>query len=117
MPPSFGIGDFVFLNVLGTHLLIINSLECANALLDKKGSIYADRPRFVVGGELIGWDRLLGMSRYGDRVRSQRKMIHPVVGTKSAVETQWSGIIERETRKLLNDLVTQPEDFLQLIRT
>lgn len=106
-----------FINALGTSILVVNSLQHAIALLDKRGFIYADRPRFVVGGELIGYDRLLGMARYGERVRMLRKMIHPVVGTRSAVETQWTDAIEAETARLLRYLAETPEGFLQHIRT
>ncbi len=40
------------MTALGTGLLVINSFEAAHDLLDKKGSVYSDRPRLVMIKEL-----------------------------------------------------------------
>jgi hypothetical protein len=40
------------LHVLGRPLIIISSIETAQALMDKKGANYSDRPRFVHMGEM-----------------------------------------------------------------
>jgi hypothetical protein len=37
---------------MGKKILVLNSLEAAQDLLDKKGAIYSDRPRFVVIAEM-----------------------------------------------------------------
>jgi hypothetical protein len=37
-------GDLVYLNVLGTSLLYVNSAEMAYELFDKRSAIYSDRP-------------------------------------------------------------------------
>jgi hypothetical protein len=34
--------------VLGQHMLSLNSVESASDLLDKRGNIYSDRPRFTL---------------------------------------------------------------------
>lgn len=47
-------GPLTFLTVPGQHVLVISSLEAAKELLEKRGSIYMDRPRFVMVGELVG---------------------------------------------------------------
>lgn len=44
--------DIVYYNVLGSHLLVINSFEAARDLLDKKGALYSSRPRLVMIKEL-----------------------------------------------------------------
>jgi hypothetical protein len=45
-------GEVVYLHVLGIGLVFINSPDAANDLLDKRGSIYSDKPSFVMAGEL-----------------------------------------------------------------
>lgn len=35
--------DIIHLNVLGTHLVILNTVDAARALLEKKSAIYSDR--------------------------------------------------------------------------
>ena len=38
-------GSLIHFSGLGTSVLSVNSYQAANELLDKKGSIYSDRPR------------------------------------------------------------------------
>ena len=45
-------GDVVYLHVLGQSIVILNTPEAAGDLLDKRGSIYSDKPSFVMVGEL-----------------------------------------------------------------
>ena len=47
-------GDLVFFHGLGNNILVLNSMKAINDLLEKKGSIYSDRPSFTVVGELMG---------------------------------------------------------------
>lgn len=55
-------GPLTFVRVPGSNILVINSYEAATDLLDKRGTRYADRPRMVMMGEMIGqrilWLRL-----------------------------------------------------------
>ncbi|KAK7700780.1 hypothetical protein SLS57_011972 [Botryosphaeria dothidea] len=46
--------DVLYFNVLGRHVIVLNSVKAANDLLDKRGANYADRPRFVLF-EVMGW--------------------------------------------------------------
>lgn len=48
-----GVGsDIIYLNALGSHLLVINSFDAARDLLEKKSSLYSSRPRLVLINEL-----------------------------------------------------------------
>lgn len=44
---SWDLGDIVYLNVLGSPVVVLNKFEHAHELLDKQGSTYSDRPRMV----------------------------------------------------------------------
>jgi len=46
------LGDVVYLHLLGVGLVFLNSPDAASDLLDKRGSIYSDKPAFVMAGEL-----------------------------------------------------------------
>ena len=50
--PHAPTGDVVYLHVLGISLVFINSVEATSDLLDKRGSIYSDKPSLVMAGEL-----------------------------------------------------------------
>ena len=45
-------GDVIHANVLGTHYIILNSLEAVEDLLEKRSAIYSDRPRLPMMNEL-----------------------------------------------------------------
>ncbi|KAK3375854.1 hypothetical protein B0T24DRAFT_490609, partial [Lasiosphaeria ovina] len=40
--------DILHFSVLGRSIVVLNSVEAARDLLDKRGANYADRPRFVL---------------------------------------------------------------------
>ena len=46
------LGDVTYLNVFGQGLVFLNSPDATSDLLDKKGGLYSDKPRFVMAGEL-----------------------------------------------------------------
>ncbi|KAG9019038.1 hypothetical protein FRB90_006994 [Tulasnella sp. 427] len=47
-------GPVTFIRVPGANILVINSYDTACELLDKRGTLYVDRPRKEMMGELIG---------------------------------------------------------------
>jgi hypothetical protein len=97
-------GDIVCVHVLGKPLVILNSAEAAKSMLEKKSAISSDRPILQMGGELIGWRRVLGLSPYGDRFREIRKYIHRAMGSKSLV-AQYHDIMFSETHKSLRRIL------------
>ena len=46
------LGGIIYLNVLGKSMIVINDLKVARDLMDKRGSIYSDRPRLVLFCEM-----------------------------------------------------------------
>ena len=52
------LGDLVFFYGLGNNILVLNSLDTMNDLLDKRGQIYSDRPFFTMASELMGADQV-----------------------------------------------------------
>ena len=42
------LADILYASVLGNHFLILNSLEDAQELLERRASIYSDRPVFPI---------------------------------------------------------------------
>ena len=61
-------GDLVFFHGLGNNILVLNSMKAINDLLEKKGSIYSDRPSFTVVGELMGLGQV--SIRHATRINS-----------------------------------------------
>lgn len=47
-------GDVAYMEALGRPMVVLNSYSAAHDLFAKRSSLYSDRPRFPVGGELYG---------------------------------------------------------------
>ncbi|KAJ7142235.1 cytochrome P450 [Mycena epipterygia] len=48
--------DIIHLNLAGTSMIVLSSLEATEALLEKRSSIYSDRPAMPMLIDLMGWD-------------------------------------------------------------
>lgn len=46
------LGNIVYAKLLNRPMVIINSLDVARDLMEKRGAIYSDRPRFVLLNEM-----------------------------------------------------------------
>ncbi|KAG6846890.1 hypothetical protein H0H93_011243, partial [Arthromyces matolae] len=99
----------------GRPMIIINSAE-AMSQFDKHGSIYSDRPKFVMAGELVGHEGSLVLTPYGPRFRSFRKYFSRLIGTPSAVEQHCHEILGHQTRRFLKRTLANSEDLNQNLR-
>lgn len=45
-------GDIMYIHVFGQGLVFCNTAQVATDLLDKKGSIYSDKPHLIMTGDL-----------------------------------------------------------------
>lgn len=61
----------MYLEALGTKILILNSMEAVTDLLEKRGANYSHRPELVMGCELMGLSkvRLLPVPRESHSIR------------------------------------------------
>ncbi|KAG2138836.1 cytochrome P450 [Suillus cothurnatus] len=76
--------------VLGQHIVVLNSVKSAMDVLDKKGAVYSDRPVLPMGGELVGWKHTLALLPYGDRCRQLRENMHRIIGNRAALKHMFS---------------------------
>lgn len=107
--------DIIYVKVLGQPIVILNSAKVTFEMLDKKSSMYSDRPVFRVASEMVGWKDVLVLTPYGDRFRESRRQLHRLMGTKAGCET-FADLMETEARKSLRRLLANPDDFRQNIR-
>ncbi|KAJ7133346.1 cytochrome P450 [Mycena epipterygia] len=77
-------GGIMSITLLGQPFVIINDPEIAAEILEKRGSVYADRPTLEMAN-MSGWDRVLSNSRYGPRSKQYRKLIARVIGTRASI--------------------------------
>ncbi|KAG0702309.1 cytochrome P450 [Suillus ampliporus] len=108
-------GDISHVEVLGQHIMVLNSVKTAIELLDKKSSVYSDRPVLPMGGELVGWKHTLVLLPYGNSFREYRKNFHRVIGSRAALDT-YHPIEEIETHRFLKRVLAKPDQLQAHIR-
>ncbi|KAG2139993.1 cytochrome P450 [Suillus cothurnatus] len=108
-------GGVSHIEVMGQHIVVLNSVKAAIDMLDKKSTLYSDRPIFPVAGELVGWKHTLALLPDGDRFRRYRRNLHSVIGSRAAVGI-YNQIEEVETRRFLKRVLTKPGQLQAHIR-
>ena len=59
-------GDLVYLNAAGQPVVVLNSHKVATDLLDRRATIYSDRPHNIVANDIMSGGLLFALSHYGD---------------------------------------------------
>ncbi|KAH7916689.1 cytochrome P450 [Hygrophoropsis aurantiaca] len=108
-------GDISSVEVLGQHIIVLNSVKPAVEMLDKKSSVYSDRPVLPMGGELCGWKNTLVLLPYGDRFREYRKNFHRVIGSRASMDT-YHAVEEIETHRFLQRVLAKPSELSAHVR-
>ncbi|KAJ7650960.1 cytochrome P450 [Roridomyces roridus] len=104
-------GDFIFLNAFRNHILVLNSVQVAQDLLDKRSAIYSSRPVRVMMTELMGFDFLFTGMKYNSWYKQHRTMFqhhfhHTVV-------PRYQYIQEKHAHTLLRNLAFTPDGALE----
>ncbi|KAG2144265.1 cytochrome P450 [Suillus clintonianus] len=108
-------GPISHVEILGQHIVVLNSVKSAMDMLDKKGTVYSDRPVLPMGGELCGWKHNLALLPYGDRLRRYRKSFHHIMGNRAALDV-YHPVEEIETRRFLKRVFAKPEKLQDHVR-
>ncbi|KAH7909763.1 cytochrome P450, partial [Hygrophoropsis aurantiaca] len=107
-------GDLVYVETLGNGVLILNTMEMVTDLLEKRASIYSDRPIFTMVGELMGIDNSIPMLQGGAAWRQQRKMAHTALSSEAV--KKYHTVQENFVAMYVNSLIDKPEDFIAQLR-
>lgn len=108
-------GGITYLNIMGQDMIILNSSKVAADLLDKKSSIYSNRPVLMMCGEMVGWNRALAFTQYGPRFREFRRYMSKLIGTRASAE-KFAPLQERETARFVARVMADPGSLAQQIR-
>lgn len=102
-------GDVVYLQMGPTPTIILGSAQAAWDLLEKRGSIYSSRPRFIMGGELLSAGMRGLMAPYNDFWRRWRKLLHS--GFMQRQSETYRPIQSLESKVLMRELLDNPGEF------
>ncbi|KAJ6557549.1 cytochrome P450 [Mycena capillaripes] len=100
-------GDVIYLQVPGRSIVILDSLQAAEDLFDKRSLIYSDRPRFPLF-ELFGWTSALMLLPYGKQLVKARQMHQSYLGRQKCADYQPMQV--EEARTLVRNLLSCEAD-------
>ncbi|KAK0385962.1 hypothetical protein NLU13_7136 [Sarocladium strictum] len=102
-------GDVVYLQLGPTPTIILGSAQAAWDLLEKRGSVFSSRPRFIMGGELLSGGLRGLMAPYNAFWRRWRKLLHS--GFMQRASESYRPIQSLESKVLMWDLLSTPAQF------
>ncbi|KAG1852855.1 cytochrome P450 [Suillus subalutaceus] len=108
-------GDISHVEVFGQHVVVLNSVDIAAEMLERKSSVYSDRPVFHMGGELVGWKHSLPLLPYGNRFLWYRKTFHHSIGDRVTLD-KYHPIIQMETHRFLRQVLAKPDELEAHVR-
>ena len=89
-----------------SNILVLNTVDSAVELLERRGARYSSRPRSIAAGEHLSGGRRMVMMAYGDRWRRHHRAFAQVVNTKNV--PTWRRAMEAESEQLLRELLALP---------
>ncbi|KAJ6598178.1 cytochrome P450 [Mycena vulgaris] len=101
--------DIIHINLGGTPLIVLSSLEATDILFEKRSSTYSDRPHIPMVMDLMGWDFTIGLMRYGEEWRTHRRLFNQTLHAKAVEKYQPQEL--SATRVLLQNLLRTPDEF------
>ena len=123
----------IYLNILGEHYVILNSLEDITELFEKRSSNYSDRKHMTMLIELyvshsshlrefckdtnrcrMNWSMSMALMPYGLWWRRHRKLFHEYFHNNAV--TKYQPIQRQEVQTFLRRLLVTPDDFFHHIR-
>lgn len=109
-------GDVVYAQLFQQPLVIIGSLRAAQELMEKRGAIYSDRPRFVLLQEIFGFKPITSLIRSDDQWRQQRRWMQDALSTYNTIRS-YRPLQRNEVNKLIARFATSPDSFFTHVQS
>ncbi|KAF7318686.1 Cytochrome P450 [Mycena chlorophos] len=106
--------DIVYASVAGSSIVVLSSVQAATDLLEKRSTLYSDRPRFPMVNELMGWGFSFSFMKYGERWRKLRKLFHQHFNAEGVAN--YYPLQHEAAQELLRRLLHEPDHFLDHFR-
>ncbi|KAG6381871.1 cytochrome P450 [Boletus reticuloceps] len=101
-------GDVMYVRLLDSDVIVLNSRSDAIELLDKRSQIYSDRP-FLATLEPFGHSNHVAFTRYGPHWRLCRRIIHQTFRAEAALA--FRPMILRRARQIVVNIMDDPKGF------
>jgi cytochrome P450 len=113
-----GLGDIMYINLMGQPVVIISSSKIASALWHSRANLYSNRPPLVFAAEMVGWKDFMTWATDGPFHKDQRRLLFQEMGTKTMLD-RFTPQIEAKTRDFIRAVLDDPSPAVLLdhIRT
>ncbi|KAL0577512.1 hypothetical protein V5O48_004453, partial [Marasmius crinis-equi] len=101
--------DIISLNMAGNPVIVLNSLEAAQDLLEKRSAIYSDRSTVADKNVRSGMSYHFGFMRYDEQWKEHRKLFKQEF--QPPMLEDHKPCILRAIRKMLTRLLESPEEY------
>ncbi|KAI6045800.1 cytochrome P450 [Pisolithus marmoratus] len=105
-------GSIMHLEVFGKHMIVLNSAQAANDLMDKRAAIYSHRPRMPMLTELVGNSWVLSIIS-GEPHRERRSVAQRYF---LAQFKEWQRVQLESSRILLQNLLDDPGNWASSVQ-
>ncbi|CAL1709871.1 unnamed protein product [Somion occarium] len=102
-------GDLFSLNLAGQPVIVVNSIDVATDLFDKRSTIYSDRPPFIMASEILTGGIFIAFSKYGELWRKLRRAAHEGFNVRACEDYQ--PLQEKESARLVNHMLEEPDNW------
>ncbi|KAH9834604.1 cytochrome P450 [Rhodofomes roseus] len=106
--------DVIYLNLAGTPVVVVNTIDAAYELFERRSALYSDRPKMTMLNDLVGCDWHFVFMGYGNRWRERRRVFHQYFHPSAALQHRPRAL--RGARVLLSRLLDAPDDFMGHLR-
>ncbi|KAH8821438.1 cytochrome P450 [Xylogone sp. PMI_703] len=104
--------DVIYLNFMGQPVIVLNSLQAATDLLDKKGAIYSDRSPFAML-EALGFRHSLTFTPDGAKFRKLRKEYGNYLSMRNSLTYRDTQL--RHAHEMVRDMEKSPQKWLNYL--
>ncbi|KAJ0420292.1 cytochrome P450 [Aspergillus carlsbadensis] len=102
-------GEIVHTRIGAAHYIWLNSPRAVRELMDKRGSIYSDRPHMPMAFDAVSNQRRQFFMPYGDRWRAVRRVSHAALNLTAA--TSYLPVQDFESKQVLHELLHATDDW------
>ncbi|KAF9553641.1 cytochrome P450 [Agrocybe pediades] len=100
--------NILHIEALGNHVVVLNKLEDADELLEKRASNYSDRPMIPII-KLFGWEFNIALLGYNDQWRLHRKICQQ--NFRQAAAHKYHPLQIEKVHEMLQSLLERPKEF------
>ncbi|KXN89012.1 O-methylsterigmatocystin oxidoreductase [Leucoagaricus sp. SymC.cos] len=95
-------------------LEFLHTRNAAVELLERRGSMYSNKPRRIMAGELCGCQNMVAFTGYNAQQRRQRRLFNTAFGAQNI--PSYHNLLESKTLPFLQALLTDPSAYMNHIR-